>query len=180
YRQRNARSFQVTIIRFPGAAQHEVMRCRPGIVTNSAFLGAECATTRISGAPLGAAPCPGNEIVVGLRRVLYAALFRPHSRAEAISAPSRIDLSLSQTTGSIPHSRRVKVPNPQSVEATTRSRSPTAATASSIRRATTSGCSTKLVVVSITPGTRIISLGSGTFLNAAYSCAWRGLENSID
>ena len=82
----------------------------------------------------------------GTKRLPYAALFRPHSRAEAISAPSRIDLSLSQTTGSITHSRRVKVPKPQSVEATTRSRSPTAATASSIRRATTSGCSTKLLV----------------------------------
>ena len=31
------------------------------------------------------------------RQRIYAALFRPHSRAEAISAPSRIDLSLSQT-----------------------------------------------------------------------------------
>jgi len=38
--------------------------------------------------------------------------------------------SLSQTTGSITHSRWVNVPNPQSVEAMTRSRSPTAATAS--------------------------------------------------
>ena len=39
-------------------------------------------------------------------RQRYAALFLPHSRAEAISAPSRIDLSLSHTTGSITHSRR--------------------------------------------------------------------------
>ena len=36
------------------------------------------------------------------------------------------------------HSRPVKVPKPQSVEAITRSRSPTTATASSMRRATTS------------------------------------------
>jgi hypothetical protein len=41
---------------------------------------------------------------------------------------------LSHTAGSITHSRLVKVPNPQSVEAITRSRSPTAVTASSIRR----------------------------------------------
>src|SRR5579872_1926522 len=110
----------------------------------------------------------------------YAALFLPQSRAEAISAPSRIDLSLSQTTGSITHSRFVNVPKPQSVEATTRSRSPTAATASSMQRATTSGCSTKFEVVSTTPGMRIMSLGNGARLNAAYSWAWRGLENSID
>src|SRR5262249_8963333 len=99
----------------------------------------------------------------------YAALFLPQSRAEAISAPSRIDLSLSQTTGSITHSRRVNVPKPQSVEAITRSRSPTAATASSIRRVTTSGCSTKFDVVSTTPGMRIMSLGKGARLSAAYS-----------
>jgi hypothetical protein len=72
------------------------------------------------------------------------------------------------------------VPKPQSAEAMTRSRSPTAATASSIRRATTSGCSTKLLVLSITPGMRIMSAGSGTRLSAAYSRAWRGLANSID
>ena len=41
--------------RFPGAAQHAVMRCRPGIVTNS-----KLATVRISGAPLRAAPRPGH------------------------------------------------------------------------------------------------------------------------
>src|SRR5215472_5292767 len=110
----------------------------------------------------------------------YAALFLPQSRAEAISAPSRIDLSLSQTAGSITHSRRVNVPKPQSVEAMTRSRSPTAATASSMRRATTSGCSTKFEVVSTTAGMRIMSFGNGTRLSAAYSWACRGLENSID
>src|SRR5262249_36006610 len=58
--------------------------------------------------------------------------FWPQSGCDAMSAPSRTDLSLSQTAGSITHSRLVKVPKPQSVEAMTRSRSPTAATASSI------------------------------------------------
>src|SRR5580704_6985757 len=108
------------------------------------------------------------------------ATFLPHSRAEAMSAPWRIALSLSQTTGSMTHSRLVNVPKPQSVEAMTRSRSPMVATASSMRRATTSGCSTKLLVVSTTPGMRIMSFGNGTRLSAAYSWAWRGLENSID
>jgi hypothetical protein len=46
--------------------------------------------------------------------------FLLHSRAEAMSAPARIDPSLSQTTGSITHSRRVKVPKPKSAEAMTR------------------------------------------------------------
>ena len=66
------------------------------------------------------------------RYAFYAALF-PHSLREAISAPSRSDFSFSHTTGSTTHSRLVKVPKPQSVDAITRSRSPTAATASSIR-----------------------------------------------
>jgi hypothetical protein len=42
--------------RIPGAAQHEVMRCRPGIVTNTGL-----GRSRISGAPLRAAPRPGHE-----------------------------------------------------------------------------------------------------------------------
>src|SRR6185437_6953931 len=104
----------------------------------------------------------------------------PHSARDARSAPSRIDLSLSHTTGAITHSRAVKVPKPQSAPAITRSRSPTAATASSMRRATTRGCSTKLLVESTTPGISVIDAGSLCFLNASYSCAWRGLENSID
>ena len=37
-------------------------------------------------------------------------------------------MSLSQTAGSMTHSRRVKVPKPQSLDAMTRSRSPTVAT----------------------------------------------------
>ena len=73
-----------------------------------------------------------------------AADLRPHSRAEAMSAPSRSASSFFHTTCATTYSRPAKVPKPQSVEAMTRSRSPTAATASSIRRATTSGCSTKL------------------------------------
>src|SRR6516225_2108394 len=102
------------------------------------------------------------------RSDVYAALFLPQSRAEAISAPSRTDLSFSHTTGSITHSRLVNVPKPQSVEAMTRSRSPTTDTASSIRRATTSGCSTKFDVVSTTPGT-------SSMRNTAGDCCCLGV-----
>src|SRR5262245_7396203 len=117
----------------------------------------------------------GGEDTVGASFHRYL----PHSRRDAMSAPWRTDLSFAQTTSSATHSRPANVPKPQSVPAMTRSRSPTAATASSIRRATTSGCSTKLVVVSITPGMRIISGGSLNDLSAAYSCWWRGLANSM-
>jgi hypothetical protein len=48
-----------------------------------------------------------------------------------------------------------------------------------MRRATTSGCSTKFDVVSITPGMSSMCGGSLCFFSAAYSCAWRGLENSM-
>src|SRR6185369_9002697 len=61
-------------------------------------------------------------------------------------------LSFGHTIEAATHSRPAKVPKPQSVEAMTSSRSPIAATASSMRRATTSGCSTKFEVDSITPG----------------------------
>src|SRR5215510_16570550 len=78
---------------------------------------------------------PGNDSGLSCQSN-YAALLRPHSLAEAMSAPLRMAASLSHTTGSITHSRLVKVPKPQSVDAITRSRSPTARTASSMRRAT--------------------------------------------
>ena len=83
---------------------------------------------------------------------LTCAAPRPHRRVEAMSAPWRRAFSFSQTTGSITYSRPVNVPKPQSALAITRSRSPTAATASSSLRATTSGCSTILLFLSTTPG----------------------------
>ena len=61
-----------------------------------------------------------------------------HSRAEARSAPARRVLSLAHTTSSVTHSHPTNVPKPQSTPATTRSRSPTAATTASMRCATTS------------------------------------------
>ena len=73
-------------------------------------------------------------------------LFAPQSRCDARSAPSRRVFSFGHTMLAATHSRPAKVPKPQSVDAMTRSRSPIAATASSMRRATTSGCSTKFEV----------------------------------
>jgi hypothetical protein len=69
-----------------------------------------------------------------------------------MSAPSRQDASLAHTTSGDTALVPADVPNPQSVLAITRLRSPIAATASQIRFATTLGCSTKLVVASMTPG----------------------------
>ena len=66
----------------------------------------------------------------------------PHRRVVAMSAPSRQAVSLAHTTSSATISEPAKVPKPQSLEAMTRVRSPTASTASQIRLATTSGCST--------------------------------------
>src|SRR5262249_44696045 len=109
---------------------------------------------------------------------LGAGAMRPFASAAFAPQPPRGDVgALAQPPPSAPHSRPAKVPKPQSVPAMTRSRSPTAATASSIRRATTSGCSTKLVVVSITPGMSIIPAGSLQRRSASYSCWWRGLPN---
>src|SRR5580658_9926083 len=42
--RRSSRSSRWIKLRFPGAAQHEVVRCRPGIVTNSEYTNAELAT----------------------------------------------------------------------------------------------------------------------------------------
>src|SRR4051812_21725554 len=54
------------------------------------------------------------------------------------TAPTRRVLSLAHTTSSVTHSQPTNVPKPQSTPATTRSRSPTAATTASMRCATTS------------------------------------------
>src|SRR5262249_21224176 len=79
-----------------------------------------------------------------------------------------------------PHSLHAKELKPQSVLAMIRSLSPTAATASHRRLATTCGCSTKFVAVSSTPGLSSMCAGNGCSLSASYSCRWRRLANSID
>src|ERR1700689_2213334 len=72
---------------------------------------------------------------------------RPHNRRDAMRAPSAAAASFPQTISSATYSRPAKVPKPQSVPAITRPRSPTTGTACSSRPATSSGCSTKFVVV---------------------------------
>ena len=72
-----------------------------------------------------------------------------------VSAPSRMERSFAQTTSSATRPQPAAVSKPQSVPASTRVGSPTTCATRSMRSATTSGCSTKLVSVSITPATRI-------------------------
>ena len=55
--------------------------------------------------------------------------------------------------------------------------SPTTRATCSMRSATTSGCSTKLVSGSITPATMTWSSSSGRSFRQRYSWAWRGLAN---
>src|SRR5215467_3392660 len=95
---------------------------------------------------------------------------RPHSASEAIRAPSPMPASLCQTTSDATYSLPAKVLKPQSVPAMMRSLSPTAATASRRRLATTCGCSTKFVVVSSTPGISSMCAGNGCSLSDSYSC----------
>ena len=66
---------------------------------------------------------------------------------------------------------------PQSVPASTRRGSPTAAATRSRRSATTSGCSTKLVSVSITPATITGRRRGGSLPSTLNSWAWRALAN---
>src|SRR5229473_1996899 len=47
-----------------------------------------------------------------------------------------------------------------------------------MRSAMSSGCSTKLVVESSTPGIRIAASGSSCCLKSFHSCSWRGLAPS--
>ena len=101
-------------------------------------------------------------------------LSRSRGRQETLSdlsppQPARCDIGAFADGAQLEPDRRARSPtrawrrcrNRSRFAAMTRSRSPTAATASSMRRATTSGCSTKLLVVSTTPGMRIMSFGNG-------------------
>ena len=93
------------------------------------------------------------------------------------SAPSAIAASFAQTTSSATRPRPAEVSKPQSVPASTRLGSPTARATSSMRSATTSGCSTKFVSGSTTPATITWPSSSGRSFRQRYSCAWRGLAN---
>src|SRR5439155_669890 len=73
---------------------------------------------------------------------------------DASRAPSRRLLNLAQTTSSATRPQPAEVSKPQSVPACTRDGSPTTWATRSMRSATTSGCSTKFVRLSMTPATR--------------------------
>src|SRR5262245_41451714 len=104
----------------------------------------------------------------------------PPSRAGARSAPCRRLASFAHTTLSATMSDPAKVPKPQSTEAITRRRSPTASTTRQMRSATTSGCSTKLVVESMTPGSSSRPSGRGWRWKTRYSWPCRGLASSME
>ena len=88
--------------------------------------------------------------------------------------------SFVHTTLSSTSMEPAKVPKPQSTPARTRVRSPMASAAATIRSATTSGCSTTLVVESMTPGTKSMPSGSGWRRNARSSCWCRGLASGSE
>ena len=96
------------------------------------------------------------------------------SRAPSTSAPNLAHMISGWT-----RVRPADVPKPQSVPAMTFSR-PTSRAYCSIRWATSSGCSTKLVAESITPGIRTLPGGRVTSSQTCHSWAWRGLAASIE
>jgi hypothetical protein len=100
-------------------------------------------------------------------------------RLLAISAPSLQDFSFAHVTSGATASGPADVAKPQSVPAI----HPRSVSHSSDGLANpigdNFGCSTKLVVVSITPGIRIISWGSGFDFIARYSCWCLGFANSM-
>ena len=103
-----------------------------------------------------------------------------HSLPDASRAPSAIDRSLCQTIdGSTTGFSVAAVPNPQSLPAMTFSR-PTSPAYRPIRWATSSGCSMKLVVESITPGMIALSYGNLTSSKTTHSCSCRGFAPSKD
>src|SRR5262249_27680929 len=92
-----------------------------------------------------------------------------YSAWDASLAPSASDASFIHTILESTCSRPAKVPNPQSTPAMTFSR-PTALAYCTMRSATSSGCSTKFEVESITPGMTILPSGSLTSFHTFHSC----------
>ena len=117
-----------------------------------------------------------EDCLAAARRSLAARIeAQPHRREEAMRAPSASADSFAQTTeGATALLTNAKVANPQSAPAITRSR-PTISAYWQMRCATNRGCSTKLVVESMTPGIRILSSGIFALRRSSHSCAWRGL-----
>src|SRR5436853_6367467 len=85
----------------------------------------------------------------------FAEALHQNNLSDASLAPSAIDLNFAHTTSSATRPRPAIVSKPQSLPAITRCGSPMTFAPFSSRSAITSGCSTKLVVESITPATMI-------------------------
>ena len=102
-----------------------------------------------------------------------------HNCFDASLAPSASEASFIQTILVSTWTRPAKVPKPQSTPAMTLSR-PTARAYCTMRSATSSGCSTKFEVESITPGTMILPSGSLTSCQTFHSWPWRGLAPGND
>ena len=102
-----------------------------------------------------------GELVQPLREVRAhgtPAPLRDHSASLASSAPWASASSFSHATSGSTRPKPTNVPKPQSVPGMTRSR-PTTSAKRPMRCATSSGCSTKLVFVSMTPGHEHLVVG---------------------
>src|SRR5262249_28758784 len=102
-----------------------------------------------------------------------------HNRLDASCAPSASEASFIHTILESTCRRPAKVPKPQSTPAMTFSR-PTTPAYCTMRSATSSGCSTKFEVESITPGMMILPSGSFTSFHTFHSCPCRGLAPGND
>src|SRR5262249_13804369 len=139
-------------------------------------------------APAGRSPAPPR-IAEPLRsrpRAVSSTWFSPrtvaqayHNSFEASRAPSASEASFIHTILESTCSRPAKVPKPQSTPAMTFS-APTTRAYCTMRSATSSGCSTKFEVESITPGMMILPSGSFTSFQTFHSCPWRGLAPGND
>src|SRR4051812_33492617 len=102
-----------------------------------------------------------------------------HNCFEASAAPSASEASFIQTILLSTWTRPAKVPKPQSTPAITLSR-PTAPAYCRTRSATSSGCSTKFDVESITPGMMTLPSGSLMSFQSFHSWPCRGLAPGND
>src|SRR5262249_35850882 len=102
-----------------------------------------------------------------------------HNSFEASRAPSASEASFIHTILESTCTRPAKVPKPQSTPAMTFS-APTTRAYCTMRSATSSGCSTKFEVESITPGMMILPSGSFTSFQTFHSWPWRGLAPGND
>src|SRR5262245_2006732 len=95
-----------------------------------------------------------------------------HNSLLARTAPSTNALSLAHWIDGWTLALKGPCEKPQSVPAITFSR-PTSLASRTMRCATSSGCSIKLVAWVTTPGTSVAPSGSVTFCHTVHACAWR-------